>query len=346
MMGRQQWMGYVKTMGRGMWIVLQGLIILYALWVIGYLIGRQVMAGDDRGLVAVSHNLAPWFGPVGLVLLVAALFSRWRWGLIGLLAPGLIAFAVLYGDLFLPSPTVSAPPGSRVLHVASFNILSPKSDPEQIAGAIRDLGDMDIIGLEEVGGDHAGYIKNNLSDVFPYQLLFPHHPSYAGIGLLSRYPVIAHEVYQPEPYSYLHLRAEIDVEGVAVTVYVAHPHPADNRQNPFRYDSSRRNAEIRDTVRRIKQDSGPVLVLCDCNMPDQSVDYDRMDEVLDDVFRAVGWGFGFTFPAYRSYISSLIRIDYVWYNDRFVALSAETAANPGTSDHRPIQAALALNPGP
>ena len=342
MAANRQWPNQMKTIWHVIWSITQVLILLYALWVAVYVIGRQLMEGDDWGFIAATHNLAPWFGPIGVVLLIIALFARWRWLYVGLLAPGLIAFAVWYGHLLLPPPDVDVPPGSHVLHVASFNILSPMSDPERISEAIRDLGEMDIVGLEEVGPDHAEHIQNDLSELFPHQLLFPHQPTYAGIGLLSRYPAITHETYQPLPDSYLHLRAELDIDGTPVIVYVTHPRPADNRHNPFQYDNTRRNSEIQDTLRRVEQEDGAVLLLCDCNMPDQSVDYDAMNREFEDAFREVGWGLGFTFPAYRTYLPSLIRIDYVWYNDHFVALSAETAADPGTSDHRPIQAELAL----
>ncbi|RPI91636.1 MAG: hypothetical protein EHM39_14375, partial [Chloroflexi bacterium] len=61
----------LRTVG---WLV----IILYVLWFFVYLIGRQMM-NDDEGFVAMSHNFAPWFGPMGIVLAIAALFSRSRW---------------------------------------------------------------------------------------------------------------------------------------------------------------------------------------------------------------------------------------------------------------------------
>lgn len=316
---------------------------LYAILVILYIVGRELME-PDHSIVAALHNMAPLLGPIGIVLLIIALLSRWRGLLVLLLAPGLIAFAVWYGPLLAPAPEIEAPPGSVTLQVASFNILSPSSQPERIPEAIRDMGEIDLIGLQELGPDHAQAIETELADRFAYRVLEPRTPENVGVGLLSRYPITDYEIYQPRPDSLLHMRATVDVNGIPIVVYVIHPRPPQHRTNPLKYSSQLRDEELEVTFGRLAEEdpNAPILLLCDCNMPDQSTAYARMDGYLDDAFRKVGWGLGLTFPAYREFVPSLLRLDYIWYSARFTALSSETSADPGTSDHRPIQAELAL----
>jgi len=73
---------------------------------------------------------------------------------------------------------------------------------------------------------------------------------------------------------------------------------------------------------------------------DTSEAYARLNTVLDDSFREVGWGFGHTlnspeipFPTNRA--------DYVWHSDDFVAVEA-LVGQEGSSDHLPMVAKLRL----
>lgn len=138
----------------------------------------------------------------------------------------------------------------------------------------------------------------------------------------------------------------LDINGTDVVVYVAHPTPPRNFFSPLTYSDERRGNQINDLRDQLRQESDPVLVLCDCNMTDQSDDYRAMNDLLDDSFREAGTRMGFTFPAtFRSYgrfLPYLVRIDYIWHSDQFVALDARVADNSGTSDHRPVIAELSL----
>ena len=136
----------------------------------------------------------------------------------------------------------------------------------------------------------------------------------------------------------------LDVEGTPVAVYAAHPPPPENRALPWAYDATTRDEELR----RLREDyladeQGPVLLLCDCNMSDQSDVYKAMDAVLDDAFWEAGQGLGFTFQGGLPF--PFLRIDYVWHSDHFTPLGFEVVNDAGTSDHRPIVAELELTAG-
>ena len=106
----------------------------------------------------------------------------------------------------------------------------------------------------------------------------------------------------------------------------------------------RRAAEVTRIQEKIAGLDEPILLMCDCNLTDTSEAYARLDTVLDDSFREIGWGFGHTFypPVAPSPIQ---RIDYVWHSDDFVAVKAFVGQDGG-SDHLPIVAILGLNQMP
>src|SRR5581483_5254308 len=55
-----------------------------------------------------------------------------------------------------------------------------------------------------------------------------------------------------------------------------------------------RQAELAVIEREVRGAHGPLVLLCDCNMPDTSEGYQRMSALLVDSFREAGWGLGLT----------------------------------------------------
>jgi hypothetical protein len=102
------------------WILVQAGIAINGLLVIGYLLAR-VVVGERWKAVAFTNNFVPWMAAVGLLLSLIALFSRYRWGLIALQLPSIIAFLVLYGGLFLPKGSTAQQAGGPELTVATYN---------------------------------------------------------------------------------------------------------------------------------------------------------------------------------------------------------------------------------
>jgi endonuclease/exonuclease/phosphatase (EEP) superfamily protein YafD len=101
--------------------------------------------------------------------------------------------------------------------------------------------------------------------------------------------------------------------------------------------------QIRRVIDAIRNSDGPIIVLCDCNLTETTTAYARLDQVLEDAFGEVGWGFGHTIhPAGLDL--RLQRIDYVWYTSHFVPLSARVIAD-GTSDHYALVVQLGLPAG-
>jgi endonuclease/exonuclease/phosphatase (EEP) superfamily protein YafD len=87
---------------------------------------------------------------------------------------------------------------------------------------------------------------------------------------------------------------------------------------------------------------GPVVVVGDFNSTDQSDVYALMREHLTDAYRASGWGFGHTFPAYGGSFRGIpifplqMRLDMVFISKDFRATRAWVSRTYGESDHRPL----------
>jgi vancomycin resistance protein VanJ len=334
------------VIARVIWKLILAASLVYGLAVSSYLLARVVI-GERWSWIAFANNFVPWWALGNAILIVIVLFSRERWLLVACQVPGIIAFAILYGELLLPRDHPVEAANGAPITAATYNILSVFSDPQRVRAGIIAL-DADIVGLGEVGPHHAQVFAADLAQAYPYQALYP-NPWVAGIGLLSRYPILEEKMIRLLPDSHNGVRAVVEINGAPVTVYVVHPRAPVEIQSPWTYDDEMRNAEIRVLVHdHLAQESGPLLVLGDFNMTDQSDAYRQIAGVLNDSFREVGRGMGFTFPAsLRSRIQlfpPLIRIDYIWHSDQFSVRAVSVADDSGSSDHFPVVARLVLHP--
>jgi vancomycin resistance protein VanJ len=278
---------------------------------------------------------------LGLALLTVK--SKYRKFIIVLQLPGVLAFLILYFPLLWPPSNSGPSTQGLALTFATYNI-APNADANRAANVIAAL-DADVIGLQEIGPASDGKtIADRLAISHPYQIMRTEElERHTGIGLLSRYPVLDQEIFQPVPAASWHIRAVLDVNGTSVVVYVAHPR-APRPLPPYKYDDSELKDDLSAVLERIQAETGPVVLLCDCNMTDQSDIYHKTTKQLDDAFHEVGWGMGLTssvstlFP----WMPPITRIDYIWYNDAFAARKAFVWDSAGSSDHRPVIARLQL----
>ncbi len=304
-----------------------------------FLIGNLI--ADGARPVILMNQLAPWITLISLIVFPLALILRAPFRLLIWLTPGVIAFAWWYGPAWLPK---SAPDVDGVeITAMTFNVLGFSTDPERIIPVIRDAN-ADIVALQEVRAKFPDKLRNQLTAIYPYQI---HQVAKGdGIALLSRFPVLEVDYQTVGSDEGRHLRAVVEIAGRQVVVYVIHPPaPAWNSRIkhwhdiPRYYDDKRLDDHTVFAVERVRHETLPVLVLCDCNTTPRSRPYRLLDSVLDEAFGARGWGFGFTHPVDPF---PLLRIDYVWYSRGFEALDAEVLPGVGTSDHHPMWARLVL----
>jgi endonuclease/exonuclease/phosphatase (EEP) superfamily protein YafD len=323
----------IKRLRRAAWHEAQIGIALY-----GLALPVILLVNEHTSLTAFAENFIFWivWGSIGLV--VVALFSRWRWLLIAAQVPTVAIFLWLYGIMYLPSGVSASGEGPEIT-AATYNMLGSMSEPDEVLRVIKELN-ADVIGFQEAGNEQARLAQQDLIADYPYQIWYP-SSSVMGVGLISRYPILEHEPFNV-PYTPMwQLRAVIDVYGTPVTVYVGHPEPPVSMP-PQRYNSDERDQQLEILMDQVESEENPVLFLCDCNMTDRNDIYRHVDARLDDSYREAGWGMGFSFSTFVVSRPRMVRLDYIWHSDDFVARSARVHNNSGTSDHYPVIARLAL----
>jgi endonuclease/exonuclease/phosphatase (EEP) superfamily protein YafD len=191
----------------------------------------------------------------------------------------------------------------------------------------------DVVALQEVNRAGYFYLYDTLADIYPHQAF---HPDSAppGQAVISKYPILEDNYWQVER---AHQRVLLDFNGTPITLYNVHPvHFNLSRRALLSFEGQLR--EIDDIIDRVTHEEGVLLIVGDFNTTDQTEMYGRFAQLYGDAFRAVGSGFGLTFPAWLP----LARLDYVFYNTAFVPLEARVWAAAGGSDHHPLYVRLIL----
>ncbi len=314
-------------------------IDVHGLLLVIYLLLRLI-TGDRLWPVELANNLIQWLLPLSLIFLPLGLYLR-RWHAVALHGINAAAFLLLYGVFFLPA--FSSPPcaddQATVLRVMTANAAADTADPATFAAVLAESG-ADVIAIQELGPSQAAAFAPELTALYPYRALYP--LLIPGKGLLSRYPIIDDSGPFYLQTSLPHMRATLDVKGIALTVIIAHPpRPLFGSNGYFVHPNYTDDVVVLADMAVL---SAPAILLGDFNTSDQSHLYRPLPEAgLTDAFRAEGWGFGATFPAKlgpQAFIP-VVRIDYIWLTDGLYARKA-WVGSVMDSDHRPVLAEVVL----
>ena len=223
----------------------------------------------------------------------------------------------------------------------TFNAGKIVPDMAEFAARL-DENSVDVVAVQELSTAFESKLESALLDAYPYRVLYG--AGVDGIGLLSRYPIVEHDLFYLKLGVFPYLQAELDVDGEPVTVFSVHPPPP--AFGPGQGFRTRTIDDLPGLLARIDPDK-PVIVLGDFNVSDQSAEHRMLRAAgLQDAFREAGWGFGHTFPAagrfYRIPMPPVVRIDYVWASEHFTPVEAHVGPGLG-SDHLPVLASLRLN---
>jgi endonuclease/exonuclease/phosphatase family metal-dependent hydrolase len=259
----------------------------------------------------------------------------------------MVAFLAIFGAQFIP-PLSEAPPGAS-LRIMTFNLHYALAEPDiaTLIGIIRAQG-ADIVAFQELSFPAADAIRQQLVSQYPYQELSPAE-TYAGVGVISRYPLRALAYRKPVPGKLL----KLDFGGTPITLVNASLSAPDFQMRSLPLGPSVRLIKAYDTVDRayeiatlldiVEDMSGPMVLVGDFNMADREPDYGRLADHFHDAFRETNAGFGFTFPDKASVLPSpfpLVRIDYVWSRSGVLPASARVVCGSGVSDHCALVAEL------
>jgi endonuclease/exonuclease/phosphatase (EEP) superfamily protein YafD len=319
-------------------LALAAIDVYAALTVLGLLL--KALSGNRLWPIALFSTFLNWVLLPAFVLLPLVIWRR-RWLTAVMASMGVAAFLWLFGELFLPRPLSFT--DSRVVTVMTYNVADSLAPPDDLVAALRS-SEADIIALQELGAEQAVAIEQDLTDLYPYQILYGY--GIPGKGLLSRYPILREELFYLQARRLPHLRAAIAVNGESVpwTIIIAHPPPPGFDQSGYHVHPDAA-AEIK-TLAQMATAEGPGILMGDFNTTDQSDNYRLLtNEGLVDAFRAAGWGFGATWPAHRVdlLLCPVVRLDYIWSTAHFRAVRAWVDPRVG-SDHLPVLAELVWQP--
>jgi len=296
--------------------------------------------GDRLLLVRLSRYLLPWILFSLLGGMIPALLFRRIWLAATLAVPALL-IGFSYLPLFLPLQAPPAGPGVP-LKVMSFNVWSENPSLLPTANLIRKK-DPDILLLQEISREQLKELSLELekpSDATAPQWQIAYVPR-AMQAVLSRYPLTP--LMSDRSLAKVQV-VRVDTSAGAVTVFNVHP---------LRDNWSRRHRRLSTLLKEhILTTAGPVILCGDFNTTDQSQIYKMLSQNLRNAHWEAGRGFGFSYPAnlqaWNEFLPAwpLVRIDHIFYNRNFYAISAETLKDSCGSDHLPVTASLMLVKNP
>lgn len=324
------------------------------LYIIGLalFIVAKLAFGEQWKIIAIGNSVLHLLLLAAIVWLPITAMRR-RWSIAALTLLPVLFFITSYGEMFIPR-TAAAPDDSPRLKVMTYNIHGEMQVLRPMLAVIQESG-ADVVAIQELSSTAADYFATELGETYPYHAFhISEDNSVIGQGVLSRYPITEDDYWRNDhlPEHLAHQRVEIELEGVPLILYNAHPiHPIMKSGQLFNVNL--RTEEIRSVLNRASQDSGAVLIVGDFNMADQSDDYAQITRVYTDAYCEAGWGLGFTFPDFSAAnatpfdlialpIRPIVRLDYIFHSDSITTLTAQVWHTSGGSDHRPVTAELAL----
>jgi endonuclease/exonuclease/phosphatase (EEP) superfamily protein YafD len=236
----------------------------------------------------------------------------------------------------LPPFFAPAPEGTA-LRLLTFNIFPENRDLPAAETWLLEQ-DADVVAVQELNGELPALVD-----------AYPHHATQErGFLLVSRFPIVENEIITLGEH--IQQRVVLDVNSEEVTLYNLHLiMPLDEDESKpllLRYDESRRNAQIRELLGYLENESGRLLVVGDFNMSEWSPIYSSLRAALNDAYRASTAGIGATWPGGASeeldnFLPPLVRLDYVFYRGEVQPTTAIVGNSLG-SDHLPLIVDLRL----
>lgn len=327
---------------------------LYVVLFLAYLLLRSAI-GDRHWTISLVNTFSHLLFLPLIILLPLALLCRARLPMLRLLPVATVG-ALWFGPYFLPKAAATS--DGPTLSVMTFNIWGRNRYLADLAEYIRGV-DVDVVLLQEVPQDYATEELPGLKAAYPYQFAPYDDSGWAGVVILSRYPIRESQIVdlgleKGRPQT----RAVLDVQGQLVAVYGVHLSwpvsdmrfalPGDSYvlRVLLGYDDRRRNREVEALIRRLQSEPYPYVIGGDFNTSDQSPTYQSLAAHMRDSFREAGRGFGASWPVspvrdLLPWLPPVIRIDYLWHSPSLRALSA-WRGQPAGSDHLPMLAVLEL----
>lgn len=244
-------------------------------------------------------------------------------------------------------PKYSKPAASQSdLSVMTYNVLYSNLDYDAVANVIL-THHPDLVALQEVLPEMMSALEERLADEYPYSI-HGTNKYYGVTAVFSRHPLA--ETYVLElSGNHRPVIVKAEVRNQLVTFAAVHlsayglqwvslpsiPQAIVERTNA-------QNGQVELLLEKLQDESGPVIIGCDCNSKETSSSYRILDRWFDSAAYRVGWRFpGIELAGVRQ-DTNIQHIDFIWYRGTLEPLGAYEIKDSGGSDHHPILALFAL----
>jgi len=249
------------------------------------------------------------------------------------------------------TPAAAASSADR-LSVMTFNLHGDNRNVDGVMEAILAV-DADVVALQEVGQAMGSSLRERVQRAYPHST-FTFRSGWGGLAVLSRHPITPGSGWlesisrgNPQVLILHALFGDVDL------INLHNPSlPRDASDWPVYIPAAiaERNAVSESIAAFAGATNRPLLVMGDFNTTERSEAYQVLVREMHDAWREAGFGLGSTFPGGPRSPTPydlrlpwwLIRIDYVFHSDAFVAERARIGQWDGDSDHRPVVVTLRL----
>ncbi|MCK6577928.1 MAG: hypothetical protein L6Q98_07465 [Anaerolineae bacterium] len=325
--------------------LLTGIALGYCLFVVALILLRLLHVTNPVAL-ALLISLTMFFLIPAPLALALAIMARSRVAQVSVAVVCLVALAWL-GDAFLVMPTLRA--SGEPLRLLIFNA-SGKTAVRADAELWLHTQPADVVLIQETFYAPPGPGIEALREPYPYQALQATELNYRGNATLSVHPIEAEgqEGFKPDS---VYTRVVITFQDQPIALYnVSLQAPigvgASNTLASLfaNYDTVVRDEQIAALMERLSQETLPMIVAGEFNVMEFEPAYDQFAAFLGDSFREAGSGLGFTFPAGGGYaqgfLRPVLRLDYIWHDQHFRAISAEVLPPVSIADRLPVRVEL------
>jgi endonuclease/exonuclease/phosphatase (EEP) superfamily protein YafD len=334
-----------------------------------YLAGVSVWAlawqfGRDRwGMLALANAWAFWLISTALPLGALRLRRRSAWLAGGWLLAGLALLSRRYGFLWraLASPLTgigqstaerraggvpgrlrTAAADGTALRVMSMNLLRKNRSGRLVVHAIRRAGP-DVLLVQELEPYLHDFLVQAMPD-YAYHHWHPHRKTGGGLGIFSRYPLQPSGLWEKGGRRPFAMRATLETPGGELDIYSVHLISFSSMQKTGLAGNIRdRERQVQMLLDEVAARGRAALLLGDCNMTEGNEAYRLFSAGLNDAWRAVGRGPGWTWPHTLDSFGRpdraalpLLRLDYCFCTPAVRPQTMHVVYAPTGSDHCPI----------
>ncbi|WP_197378198.1 endonuclease/exonuclease/phosphatase family protein [Mycolicibacterium mengxianglii] len=290
-------------------------------------------------IVAVGSPFVPLLALTGLAL---AVVSRRVWLSVAAVAVAVTTVAVQVDWYYIDSAADAAQ--HTDVRMLSSNLRLGQADPSTLVGLAEDKAD--VIAVSELTtGAIERFEDAGIDEAFPHSMLIP-RPGAGGIGLWSRYPLVAVRSGKPQNYAIAAARLQIPgarFDPLVASVHVGSP-VASDRDAVTEWRIGLAAIKTAMTAFAVGAEPAAVIIAGDFNStPDERQFRDLLTNGYRDAVEQTGAGFSPTFPS-RTWHPPLLTIDHVLTRNA-AASSIRTVYIPG-SDHRALLATIQVPLGP